>query len=49
MDRIESDQPTAVLWPKYGHASESHGGAITGEHDSSIQSITSRKKIAGME
>jgi hypothetical protein len=49
MDRIESDQPTAVLRPEYGHDGESRGGAITGERDSSIQSVTSRKKSTGME
>jgi hypothetical protein len=49
MDRIGSDQPTAVLHPEYGHDGESRCGAITGERDSSIQSITSRKKNTGME
>jgi hypothetical protein len=49
MDRIGSDQPTAVLRPEYGHDGKSRGGAITGERYLAIQSVTSRKKSTGME
>jgi hypothetical protein len=49
MDRIGSDQPTAVLRPENGHDDESHGGAIIGERYLVIQSVTSRKKSTRME
>jgi hypothetical protein len=49
MDRIGLDRLTVVLRPENSHDGESRGGAITGERDSSIQSVTSRKKSTGME
>jgi hypothetical protein len=49
MDRIGSDQPTAVLRPEYGHDGESRGGAIAGERYLAIHSVTLRKKNTGMK
>jgi hypothetical protein len=47
MDRIGSADGGAR--PEQSRDDESRGGAIARECDSSIQSITSRKKITGME
>jgi hypothetical protein len=49
MDRIGSDQLTAVLRPEYGHDGESRGGAITRERYVAIHSVTLQKKNTGMK
>jgi hypothetical protein len=46
-DRIGSADGGAR--PEQSRNDESHGGAIVGEHDSSIHSVISRKKNTGME